>query len=562
MKKNLQMLILVIAVWVLGSLLAACAPAPAAATEAAATEAAASTTEPAPVFTVKADCVDGGSEINSIEAVDDLTVKFTLCRPDPAFLMKVALANFGIEPAEYLTSTGGTGDLLTAPVGTGPYKMEAWNRGESLVMTRNDDYWGDKAIAQTLIFKWSADASARVVELQAGTVDGIDNVDVKDVATVRDDSNLQLIPRPALNVFYLGMTNTFKPYDDVRVRQAIGMGIDRQRIVDTFYAPGSEVAAYFTPCGIPNGCVGDKWYDFDPVAAKKLLAEAGFADGFKTTIYYRDVTRSYLPNVGKVAEDVQAQLKENLNIDAEIVVMESGDFTSKASAGQLDGIHMFGWGADYPQITNFMDYHFSGNPPNPQWGTPYPEILNPLAEGAKIGNPADAESIYVEANNALRTLVPLVPIAHGASNLAYRADVVGAHASPLGNEYFAAMDPGGRDTFIWMQSGEPISLYCGDEEDGESLRACQQMVETLLSYEVGGTAVKPGLATGCEPNDDLTVWTCTLRDGVKFHDGSTLDANDVIASWSVGLDASSPLHKGNTSAFAYFAQVWGLINTP
>ncbi len=122
------------------------------------------------------------------------------------------------------------------------------------------------------------------------------------------------------------MTNTFPPFDNVKVRQAIAMGIDRQRIVDTFYPAGSEVASHFTPCAIPNACVGDEWYEFDPAAAKALLAEAGFPDGFKTNLFYRDVVRGYLPQVTLVATDIQSQLKENLNIDAEITVMESGAF--------------------------------------------------------------------------------------------------------------------------------------------------------------------------------------------------------------------------------------------
>jgi ABC-type transport system substrate-binding protein len=114
-----------------------------------------------------------------------------------------------------------------------------------------------------------------------------------------------------------------------------------------------------------------------------------------------------------------------------------------------------------------------------------------------------------------------------------------------------------------MQNAEPISLYCADETDGESLRACEQVTESLYGYEVGGTATEPRLAEVCEPNADLTEWTCKLRQGVKFHDGSTLDANDVVMSLIIQWDASNPLHKGNTGAFTYWNGLWGaFLNAP
>src|SRR5690606_21468916 len=98
----------------------------------------------------------------------------------------------------------------------------------------------------------------------------------EDLETVENDPNLELIPDPNPNIFYLGMTNTFEPFDNLQVRQAIAMGIDRQRIVDNFYPPGSEVPGYFVPCSITNACEGEPWYDFDPEAARELLAEAGY----------------------------------------------------------------------------------------------------------------------------------------------------------------------------------------------------------------------------------------------------------------------------------------------
>jgi len=496
-----------------------------------------------------------GTLIRSIEALDSRTVEFTMCVPDPAFLSKIAFSPFAIYSKEWLEANTAAGSRLEKPLGTGPYMVSEWSRGDSLTFTRFADYYGDAPEADTLVFRWSTESAARLLELQAGTIDGIDNVAPDDFAKVEADSDLQLVIRPALNVFYIGTNNTFPPFDDVRVRQAVAMGIDRQQIVDTFYPPGSEVASHFTPCSIPNGCTGDAWYDFDADAGKALLAEAGFPDGFETKLYYRDVVRGYLPEVARVAEEIQAQLKANLNIDAVIEVQESGTFIANANAGSLDGFHLLGWGADYPHITNFLDFHFSGN--KQQFGDPHPEIYEVLAEAAQIADADDAEPMYVEANNMIRELVPMIPVAHGGSATAYRADVDNPQASPLTDELFKASDPGGRDTFVWMQNAEPISLFCADETDGESLRACEQVMESLYGYEINGTAVHPLLAESCDPNEDLTVWTCTLRQGVKFHDGSDFDADDVVATFTANLDINSPLHVGNTGAFEYWISLWG-----
>jgi ABC-type transport system substrate-binding protein len=516
--------------------------------------------EYAPLSVAAPNC-DYGGIIKEIKSLDALTVEFDLCVPDPAFLPKVAFSVFAVQPKEYIEYAMMDGKILEAPVGTGPYTVEKWTRGDSITFTRNENYWGEKAKTKTLVFKWAAEGAARLLELQSGTVDGIDNPTPDDFEKIQADPTLQFQPREALNIFYIGMTNTHPPFDNVKVRQAFAMGIDRQRIVDNFLPKGSTVASHFTPCSIPNGCVGEEYYKFDPTAAKALLAEAGFPDGFETTITMRDVVRGYLPEPSVVATDIQAQLKENLNVTAEIVVMETGAFIEATAAGDVGGVHLLGWTGDYPHITNFLDYHFGAN--QSQFGTPYPDIYENLQKGAQLADPKAAEPFYVAANNAIKANVPAIIVSHAGSAAAFRADVEGALASPLGNEYFAVAKPGDRETFVWMQNAEPISLYCADETDGESLRACEQVLEALLSFEVGGTAVLPGLATSCDPNADLTVYTCHLRDGVKFHDGSKLDASDVVQSFAVALDAANPLHKGNTGAFEYMTTLWGsLINAP
>jgi len=577
-KRNLSVLLslVVLASVVLAACGAPATEAPAAATEApaVATEAPAAATEaPAAAYegssVVAPDCEYGG-EFKSIEAVDELTVKITLCVPDPAFPSKIAFTSFAIQPSEYLEASGGNGDLLEKPVGTGPYIVDSWVRGDQLVLKKNPNYWGENVGAETLVFKWSTESAQRLLELQSGTVDGIDNVGPDDFATVEGDSNLALFNRPALNIMYIGFNNNPKidgfdnaanPLANEKVRQAIAMGIDRQRIVENFYPAGSEVASHFTPCSIPNGCVGDEWYAFDTTAAKALLTEAGYPDGFETVLNYRDVVRGYLPDPNVVAQDLQAQLKENLNITLNIEVMESGAFLAAADAGQLQGLHMLGWGADYPDQTNFLGYHF-GAGASQQFGDKFDDITEALTQGAQLASDSEREPFYTAANNAIRTHVPMIPVAHGGSALAFKASVEGAFASPLGNEEFSVMS-NGTDTFVWMQNAEPISLYCADETDGESLRACEQVTQSLLAYETGGTAVEPSLAESYEVSADLTEWTFKLRPGVVFHDGSTFDANDVVTSLGIQWDAANPLHTGNTGAFSYWSGLFGsFLNAP
>jgi peptide/nickel transport system substrate-binding protein len=504
---------------------------------------------------------DYGGELKSIEAVDDLTVKFTLCAPDVAFPSKAAFSAFAIHSADQLKATGGGGELLDQPIGTGPYMLDKWAKGDSVIMKANPDYWGNKAKSDSLVFRWSTEGAARLLELQAGTVDGIDNPTPDDFAKIEADATLKLYPREAMNIFYLGMSNLEAPFDNEKVRQAIAMGIDRQRIVDNFYPVGSTVASHFTPCSIPGGCEGEEWYKFDPVAAKKLLADAGFPNGFDTTLSYRDVVRGYLPQPALVAQDIQAQLKENLGINVKINVMESGAFLDTAKTGALP-LHLLGWGADYPDQTNFLDYHF-GQTASKQFGNGFEDIWKVLKEAATTPDQAKRNVLYAEANGLIKQHAPMVPVAHGGSATVFKADVTGAHASPLGNENFSVMQPGDRKQFVWMQNAEPLSLYCADEEDGESLRACEQMNESLLAYKIGGTAVEPSLAESCTPNAELTEWVCKLRPGVKFHDGSNLDATDVVLSYAVQWDAASPLHVGRTGTFTYFNALFGqFLNAP
>lgn len=284
------------------------------------------------------------------------------------------------------------------------------------------------------------------------------------------------------------------------------------------------------------------------VIVTMLLASCKKAPTADITLSFRVVDRAYLPSPDKVAQEIQAQLKE-VGINVTLKEMESAAFIDATSAGS-EGFYLLGWNADYPDATNFYDYHF-GNANNKQFGTLYPDMVAEISAAGKTADTAARQAHYDKINQMLKDDVMMIPVAHGGSSTAYQANVTGAHSSPLGNELFSVV-ANGTDTFVWMQNGEPASLWCSDETDGETLRACEQVYESLLAFSVGGTDIIPSLASSYKANDALDEYTFTIRDGVKFQNGADLDASDVVNSFVAQWDAKSPNHVGRTGTFEYF----------
>ncbi len=250
------------------------------------------------------------------------------------------------------------------------------------------------------------------------------------------------------------MSTNFPPFDQLEVRQAFAMGLNRQQLVDNFFAPGSEVASHFVPCSVPNGCAGEGFTEFDAAAAQQLLVDAG-ADGMDVILYYRDVVRPYLPEAGPVAQEIAQDLSENLGINVTVQVVESGEFIEAATTGQYP-LYLLGWTADYPHITNFLDFHFGEA--NPQFGATYADIYDPLVEAATLADVAATEPLYEAANTAIKANVPMVPISHAASNDAASGLARGRCEPDIRCRLSSqSMNPG-KDTLVFVQNAEPISL--------------------------------------------------------------------------------------------------------
>ncbi len=498
---------------------------------------------------------DNPARLKSIEAVDEYTVKFTLCIPDPAFLSKVSFITNAIQEKAVLDATkGDSAKLSENPNGTGPFRVKEWVHGDHITFEANPDYWGEKAKSQEVILKWSAEAAQRLLELQSGEADIVENIAPEDFETVQNDSNLKLNLREPVNIFYLGMNVNLKPFDDVKVRQAVNMAIDRQRIVDLFYPKGSIAASQFLPPALVPG--HDPKLQVpkpDIEGAKKLLAEAGYPNGFEVPLSYREVSRVYLPSPGKVAQEIQAQLAE-IGITAKITPIESATFIQEVRDGKTQPLYLLGWGADYPDTTNFFDTHFSAA--IKQFGDYFPDIAEEIAAGAAVVDPAERQAHYDKVNQLLAEHLPMIPIAHGVAANASSVKLEGAHASPVENEKMAVMT-NGTDRFVYVQNGEPAFLWCADDEDGETFRACIQLYEPLYTFETGGVKPVPALAESYTASDDGLEWTFKLREGVKFTSGHELDANDVVATYAMMWDKKNPNHTGEGLGFTYFGAFFG-----
>src|SRR6266540_3629839 len=156
--------------------------------------------------TGEAPCGDAAytGELKKITAIDAQTVEFQLCTSDAAFLPKIAFSVFGIQDSDWLTTHAADGSYLETENGNGPYVLSEWSKGNRMVFKAFDGYWGDKALTPNAELRWSDEAAQRLLELQSGNIDGMDNPGTSDIATIQGDSNLQFAPRPGLNTMYLG----------------------------------------------------------------------------------------------------------------------------------------------------------------------------------------------------------------------------------------------------------------------------------------------------------------------------------------------------------------------
>lgn len=204
--------------------------------------------------------------IKSIEKIDDNTVKFTLNQPEAPFMANIAMPFLSIVSKEYadtLDKAGTKEDLNNAPIGTGPFKFVAYQKDAVIRYQKNPDYWGEAPKIDDLVFAITPDASVRLQKLKAGECQLMPYPAPADIAAIKADPNLKLDEQAGLNVGYLAYNTTVKPFDDVRVRKALNMAMDKKAMVDAVYQGGGEVAKNPIPPTMwsYNDAIKDDEYD-------------------------------------------------------------------------------------------------------------------------------------------------------------------------------------------------------------------------------------------------------------------------------------------------------------
>ena len=390
----------------------------------------------------------------SCEARDPTTAVITLTRPSASLLGALVQQAFSIASPQALQEFDADAGTVDAdgvfqpegtfgtehPIGTGPFKFESWTRGDSLTIVRNDDYWGEKALLDSVIFRPIADNAARLQALQAGDIQGYDLVEPQDIETISADSNLQVIDRPPFNVAYVGINVGTPPLDDIAVRQALAYGLDRQSVVDNFYAGRAEVAHQFMPPEVEGYADSVTEYEFDPDRAKQILQDAGYTLPVKIDFWYpTDVSRPYMPDPKRNFEAFAASLNESGFQVVPHSAPWSPDYLGLANEGKLP-VFLLGWTGDYGDADNFVGTFFQT--PGAQFGTikaPNQEVHDLLAAAEAETDPETRIGMYQEANQLISDWIPGVPYAHSSPALAFAANVQGFQPSPTTNESFATV---------------------------------------------------------------------------------------------------------------------------
>ncbi|WP_310645131.1 ABC transporter substrate-binding protein [Limnohabitans sp.] len=375
----------------------------------------------------------------SLQKLDDYTVKFTLKQPVAPFVANLAMSWAGIESVDYaqaMRKAGTPEKIDQAPLGTGPFQLMSFEKDVALKYQAFAKHWAGRAKVEHLVFDITPDAGQRWAKLQAGTCHVMAYPNPADLPSMRNDTRMEVMNQTGLNVAYVAYNLRKKPFTDVNVRRALNMAINKRRILRVVYKNTAVPAINPIPPMVwsYNRDVDDDVYD--PTAAKKLLADAGYSEGFSTTLWAMPVQRSYMPDAMGVAKLIQEDLAE-VGVRVNIESPDWVRYVSGMQAGEHE-MGILGWTGDNGDPDNFLNTllgctSLNGYNVAKFCYPPYDDVV----QKAKISSEIEERTrLYQRAQLIFKSQAPWFTLAHTVQFKVLRAEVEGFQLSPLGRHTF------------------------------------------------------------------------------------------------------------------------------
>ena len=401
------------------------------------------------------------SDIEKVVKIDDYTVKIVLKRVNASIMISLALFTVNIVSPTNALKWGP--DAFNNPCGTGPFKFVEWVKADHIALEANDNYWRERPKLDRLIFKVVPDPSARLMALEVGEVQGIEYPDPTHFDRIKSNPDLKLLTEPGMNVGYMAMNTGygykdanangvrdadepwvktpgyFEPLTKKKVRQAINYAIDKKSIVDNLYKGTAIVAKN----GMPPFMLGYnddiEDYPYDPQKAKKLLAEAGYPDGFEVTLYVMPVSRPYMFDPPKIGEAIQGYLAA-VGITVRIYQVDWGTYLQETEAGNHQ-MCLLGWTGDNGDPDNFMNVLYGANACSIGTAGNYgfyndEKAQDLLSKALQTYDESKRAEYYQKVQEMIHEAAPWVYLAHSNQNVVFRKNVQGYVLHPTSRKFF------------------------------------------------------------------------------------------------------------------------------
>ena len=384
--------------------------------------------------------------------VDDYTVRFVLARPDVSFLALMTTptlgAIFSAEYAQSLLAAKTPEKLATEPIGTGAFRLLTYQRDALIRYEAFKEHWAFRANmpelapqVDQLVFIITPDPAVRYAKLLAGECHIVRFPNPADITLARTNRTVKVVEIPSMDYAFWGFNTEKKPFDDQRVRMALSLAIDKDAIMKTIFR--GEIGV---PAGgvVPPGLLGHdasiKPYPHDVARAKKLLAEAGLPNGFKTEIWAMPVVRAYMPNARRTAELMQANLAE-IGVTAEIKSVEWAEYLRRSIAGEHQTV-ILGWNYAVPDPGQILTLGWTcaaakNGLNRSRWcNLKFDEAV---AAAGVVSDPAERTRRYVAAQKIFYDDAAALLIAYAAKIAIISPKVEGYKIAPVGPQFFVGM---------------------------------------------------------------------------------------------------------------------------